>query len=363
MIPQKIRIECGSDRRFGSCREMVRKMIRFRISIDAYSNFPNGVKIEKQVGEDIMMNLLRKNLGAQWAKNQASRSAQSILVLSLLIVLSGCGLTLQQKANVKNFSAATMDFANLTGEEFAKSREDVIAMNKFRVIRFNDDSVDTTKLDGNLTVERAKIRIDAVNALRNYAELLQALAETSQKEELKSSTDSFIAGARKIEGVTLSDSEADAISSTVQALAGFFIECKRAQAICEVIEIADEHIMIILEEIEKDFARTGEAWSLEYENMAEGLRGKAVLHKQLNAGNDAAISVANEGLVLADSNKVRFLSISDQIIAAIDPLREAQKDLSYSLQSKEVTVKDIDLYISQIEDLVEKYKLIREDGS
>jgi hypothetical protein len=76
----------------------------------------------------------------------------------------GCGLTLQQRAAVERFSAATIDFATLTSSELVRSRTDVLEMNTLRV-QLNDDTVKLDRMDAHFTVEQVKVRVDAMHAL------------------------------------------------------------------------------------------------------------------------------------------------------------------------------------------------------
>jgi len=93
----------------------------------------------------------------------------SILVAAVAFALCGCGLSANQKTGVATFSAATMDLASLATAELAKTRSDVIEMNELRR-KLGDRKV--AGFDGRLTLARVKTRVDAVNVLAAYAELL-----------------------------------------------------------------------------------------------------------------------------------------------------------------------------------------------
>ena len=86
-----------------------------------------------------------------------------IVVACCTICLSGCGLSVQQRAAVQKFSAATIDFATLTSSELVKSRTDVLEMNTLRV-QLNDDTVKLDRMDAHFTVERVKERVDEAMA-------------------------------------------------------------------------------------------------------------------------------------------------------------------------------------------------------
>src|SRR4051794_15359270 len=103
--------------------------------------------------------------------------------LFCLLLVSGCGLTADQKTAVTEFTAATTDFSTLAADEFSRSREDVIEMNGLR-LSLGDPSIDrNTALDEHFTVERVKARVDALNALKEYADLLSTLVTSSNQED------------------------------------------------------------------------------------------------------------------------------------------------------------------------------------
>ena len=62
---------------------------------------------------------------------------QISLCLGLLVFMSGCGLTIQQKAALDQFATATRGLSVAAQTEFQKSRQDVIGMNRIRLVRSN----------------------------------------------------------------------------------------------------------------------------------------------------------------------------------------------------------------------------------
>ena len=122
----------------------------------------------------------------------------SILHLACVaLLLTGCGLSVQQRAAVQRFSAATADFADIGTSEFVRSRTDVLEMNKLR-LQLQDDTLKPSQIDEHFTVERVKVRVDAVGALKEYAELLLVLATSSQEPQLRNAADSLVASLRKL---------------------------------------------------------------------------------------------------------------------------------------------------------------------
>src|SRR5438477_12793331 len=110
--------------------------------------------------------------------------------IGLVLLLASCGLSTRQQAAVQTFSAATLDFATVSSAEFVKSRTDVLEMNGLRMAL--GDKVNHAGMDGPFTVDQVKTRLDALAALQGYATLLHTLVTSSQEEELKRASDSFV---------------------------------------------------------------------------------------------------------------------------------------------------------------------------
>jgi hypothetical protein len=280
--------------------------------------------------------------------------------LLLLCSLTGCGLTVRQRTAVVQFSGATRDFAGLTANEFVQSRADVIEMNTFRA-KLGSTELDTDRLDQHLTVERVKERVDAVGALQQYAELLQTLATSSKQEELKIASDSFVTNLRKVKGVTLSDEKAGAVGAAIQLVGGMAIEAKRARAVRKVVETTNPTVRQLLDLVERDFSPEEEYWTLGYDLVVSSLQRDAALARGRAATNDlAAAAVFNEARVLAAQNKTRVAAIRAQVLDVIKNLRQAQTELVYAVQSKEISIEVIQGYAARAEEFMSIYKILRQ---
>ncbi|MGC4096377.1 MAG: hypothetical protein QM706_04615 [Nitrospira sp.] len=80
-----------------------------------------------------------------------------IVTFLMAVTLSGCGLTIQQKAALDHFASATQDFSTTAQTEFQRSRHDVIKMNRVR-FELGDTRVKPTELDQLLTRARVETR-------------------------------------------------------------------------------------------------------------------------------------------------------------------------------------------------------------
>lgn len=283
----------------------------------------------------------------------------SHLLLCSVLLLAGCGLTVQQRAAVLKFSAATGDLATVTADEFADSRKDVIEMNKLRVA-LRDPVAKADQLDDQFTLDQTRVRVRALEALKGYAELLHALVTTSQEAELKAAADSFMTSLRRVNGVRLDDAQAAAIGQAIELFGGLWIEHQRAAATRRVVEVTHNQVIGLLDLIQRDFDPHADHWSLGYDATAEALRGLALLKAKLIDENDiAGQAIVEQARILAIENRSRFQSIAEEVRSSVEKLRKAESNLKYALQSGEISVEDVDAYLSQVQQLVEVYRILR----
>jgi hypothetical protein len=284
-----------------------------------------------------------------------------------MMVLSSCGLSAKQRVAMTQFGGATADFAELTSKEFIQTRQDVIEMNTMRFelgdplsTQVNEIGQSEPVLEGNLTTKRVKIRVDAVNALREYGELLNTLATSSQQVEIRNAAESFVASLKKVEGVSLSAQDGNAIVAAVQAVGGLLIESMRKKAAVNVVKEARPHVMKVINLVFQSFDRNDVYWSLEYDTTIVALTGAAVAAQK---GLKAKPSLPDMALIknakaTAVANMNRSKAISKEVQGACEKMRSASKNLQNILLTDKITTDDIDEYFAQIEDFITLYKIL-----
>ena len=295
------------------------------------------------------------------------RRTSRTIVCSVVVVLAcstatGCGLTAKQQAAVLKFSAATSAFGKLAKEEFVRARTDVIEMNRL-ALELGDTPVnpdDDLVLDGSLKLSFTQDRIAALEALEEYAQLLEALTTTSYGAGLRQASDSFVSGLGKVKGVKLEDHQAEAIGKAVELVGGLFLEYKRSKAIRRVVKLAHPHILKTTDLVMHDFDTDSDGWAAGYRRGTLDLRAATALAAAKVQPNDVAGSqLVRQARLLSVSNLQRFSDVSARIIEAADRLAAAQRDLRYLVRSKEMDVEDLDLYVNYVTELVSVYELLR----
>ncbi|HWN95269.1 MAG TPA: hypothetical protein VNT99_09570 [Methylomirabilota bacterium] len=325
----------------------------------------------------------------------------SIIIVSAVAILflTGCGLSLKQRAAVRDFNRAATGLADITSHEFQHTREDVLKLNIYRE-QLGDASLDPERMDESFTPERVKIRLDAMTALASYAHLLQKLVDGSQADDLKSAADALVTNLRKAKAFEASDAQGGAIAKAIASVAGLWVEHKRAQAVRQVVRAADPAIKKLLAVVEGEFdLHSSQNWVAGYRAIAITTIGRAIFVEKRHTNalanllgtTAAAFSTTNAASpvssnqseaitnVLAHLARVatessvtdpraarayarsvtnRVDSIARSITLGTQSLGKAQEKLLLTLESREIGAEDVTALAAQVEDFVAIYKTL-----
>lgn len=273
--------------------------------------------------------------------------------------LSGCGLTVPQKAALDHFASATHDFSTIAQTEFQKSRQDVIEMNRYR-FELGDPRVKPTELDQLLTRDRAETRVRALQALEDYAVLLRKLVGVVPEGELLEASNSFVTNLRTIKGLSFSDQQAEGIGKAVAAVGGLYVEHKRARAIREVVDTANEPIVTVIDLVKRDFDPAAMGWNAGYKLMASELDGRAT---KVGASVQADDLTAKQSILraqaLAAENTARFDLVSAEIVRLASAVADAQKNLRLVLNPASLNTEGIDELANKVREFKSIYSMLR----
>ncbi|HZI30798.1 MAG TPA: hypothetical protein VFF11_00575, partial [Candidatus Binatia bacterium] len=250
---------------------------------------------------------------------------------------------------VQQFSGATTEFATLTRSEFIQSREDVIEMNRLRVL-LGDESA-AKALEGHFTMERLQPRLRALDALNQYGELLQTLLTTSSSADLQSSADHFVSSLNQVQGIHISDADGKVFSRAVAFGGSFLVEYRRAKAMKRAVEFAHPYVVKTIDLVENDFDPDNDLWNAGYRHTQLDLEG-AILDVPPLATNDlAGAQVVRTAKLAVQQNKARFAAVSQQILGAAKELSRAEGDLRMAMANGDVSVVDIQAFRGKVDEL------------
>ncbi len=287
------------------------------------------------------------------------------------LMLAGCGLTKTQKEGISCFGRAANTIGKAGSEQFIEFRTDTIAMNKTRLSiegkklstvtpdgkpadrAFYEEDIN---LDSGLDPDNIIIRINAVNLLSSYGELLVAFSEESYKEEFRESADKFAASIASFPNSPLSKDKADALGKLVRSVEGIWIEHKKKIVLQEVVPVVSPLIQKICDSLEKDFdIKKGgiiqNVYLVQDRLAAESIDG---LKKDTTIISDRFLLV--NGFALATDCQNKLCLSSNRVLSAIAAMRKADKELVDLMSNKHISINEIKSFYSATRDMVDSLK-------
>lgn len=299
----------------------------------------------------------------------------SIFPLAALCTISltfaGCGLTKTQKEGISSFGRAASTLGKASSEQFVAFRNDTIAMNKER-LAIEGKKLSTTTPDGKLAdrafyqedinfdsgldPDNIKIRMNAVNLLSSYGELLVAFSEESYKEKLRESADRFAGSIASFPNSPLSKDKVDDLGKLVQSVAGIWVEHKKKSVLQEVVHTVSPLIQKICDSLEKDFDIKKDGVTKNVNLVQANLASESIdgLKKDTTTINDRLVLL--NGFALADDCKKKLDLGSDRVLKAVDAMRKADKELVDLMSNKHISIDGIKSFYSATKDLVDSLK-------
>jgi hypothetical protein len=216
-----------------------------------------------------------------------------LLMLIAIIALSGCGLTVQQKKLLTQYSSAASAVGAQSSTEFKTMQDMVVQANKYNiVINGMETYAPLNALQGDLSDTNMYLRIAAAKALQNYGDLLGQLIGRVENEKLRKASDNMIKGAEKINANAISKDVEKGVQAAVMAVGRFSLEKKKAKAVRKVV--------------------------LGYKDVIDGLCNALIIDFSADAGGvrQNATAVLEETKMSADEIlRAPKLSISDRDVA------------------------------------------------
>ncbi|HMS84225.1 MAG TPA: hypothetical protein PKD12_11290 [Nitrospira sp.] len=282
----------------------------------------------------------------------------SVMSLVLAVTVSGCGLTAKQKAALDSFAAATQEFSSSAQSEFQKNRQDVIEMNRVR-FELGDEKVPLNELDRLLTRERVQTRLTALQTLEDYAGLLRKLVGAVPEGELLEAGHSFVSNLRSVKGVSFSDEQAEGIGKAVAAVGGLYVEYKRAHAVREVIETANQPILSVINLVKRDLDPNESGWSAGYKLTASKLEKHALtVGGPVPPQDFASKSLVFKAQAMAAERTTRFDLVSSELMGLASGVAEAQQNLLQVLNTSDFNAENVHQFAKKVREFKSIYGLL-----
>lgn len=286
-------------------------------------------------------------------------SKSLVFLVFTLTVLGGCGLSQVQKDAIGQFSQTSSTFGKSISTQLTDARDSVINARK-RVLILNPAKLpDRDKIDGALTPENLSVRVRAAEALQSYGDLLEAIVEDTQQQELADASKTFTTSLRSLDPSSkrISDDQLTAIGGLVRDIGGLLVEYKKKKALKELIPAAHDQVSTIAKLFKEEFNAQGAL--AEYVNGTALLLVSAMddlLNKQ--AGSVADRTIVAESFTEGIQLKRKTDAIYPHIADAADQLVRSHQRLVDALKDDKLNMQDLTTFSKTVKDIVTQTKII-----
>lgn len=312
-----------------------------------------------------------------------------IVLLALLgfMVLPGCaGMSPQQAAATVNFARATGTVADVAAERFASVRRDVMELRTSRraievqleasAATSGDESADALAIDFGVSAGQAEIRLRAMAVLRQYADLLGALA-ADEPPAVASAAAERVSRALLAWSPGVSEAQRGILGQAAGKLANLIVTARRQDAARDAALAMAEPVRALQRLIGDDFDPEKYQWfaalRLEGQEAARVARTVGAMAPlgagqqpesgavYLDAARFAVLSgaanqlVSRAGVLTTESDAAR-----QRLVAALGAMAEAHDTLLVKLQDPAlITGPAIDRFLDRADELVTTIELYR----
>jgi hypothetical protein len=256
---------------------------------------------------------------------------KKITVLTLSLIISGCGLSVTQREAATRFASASTSVGDFSTKEFAAMRDVTIQMNTKDIALGGKAKIND--LDGAFDVDDVAIRINAAIALSAYGDLLLALVDDRQSRDLRNATMQFEDSLRGVSGRTLSDADLDNLGALVYNIGGFFLEQQRAKALKQIVLRSKTDVDHLCDLLIQDFNPTGLNLLHAVDNTSKRLKVDADMALAAQKDNPKSKLFAIQAYRLADSQRTRVKKTGAQAVAVLTALKSANAELVNALEN------------------------------
>ena len=289
---------------------------------------------------------------------------RKLVYFSIIIFLSGCGLSSNQIVKTQSFGAATASIGKLGEEEFVNIRNGIIEMNRELV------SIDNTKTSNSLVFDKPTFaeptskRVAASKSLKLYGELLVKLVSEDRTENLQKAANALVDNTSAALGKALSGEKKEVIDRIIVGFGSFWIEKNKADTTKEIITAYQKPINDLADLLKEDFSvDDGSLGYLKaYQTTAKRLKNASM--RLVNAGNQYTVlerERAVHAFVLAEMAITRSSELSKKSKKVIDGLKKANEELVKVIREEDFSTDDIKSYAKQIQELSNMYQVLTKD--
>lgn len=282
-----------------------------------------------------------------------------LMLLLCAVFLEGCGLPRNQLAATHTFGNATAILGSLGEEEFIGIRNGIIEMNAALL------ALDSAKTTANLTLEgptgmtATRKRVAAAGALKNYGELLLALATAEPAPGLQKAAQAFADSMDSALDGDWSEEQRNAVQEIITGAGSLFLESKKASAVRRIVPAYEKPVDSLAVLLATDFSLDEEGFLQAYDITARRLKNAAI--RVINSGGKYSLAErepAVRAYRMAETALTRVAELESRFGASITALRTANRELAEAVKKRDYDRKDIKGYAKQIRELADAYQVL-----
>lgn len=305
-------------------------------------------------------------------------------LLPALALLGGCGLSSEQAAAVITFSQATREVSAAAADQITSTRADVIELRRRRfaiesTLRTPGETEATPALDAGVEADQAAIRLRALTALGQYAELLQSLATEQPPAAIGAAADKLTRTIATL-SKSVSTERATILGSAASTLASKIVLAQRQEAARQVALSMEKPINSLIDLLKADFDASQFRWvaaldteRTEARRVARSIGSMAppTPPATREAGatylDPAKFAVAQQAsaelLSLAQARADASQASRAKLLTSLGAMREAHDTLLIKLQSSSIrTGEAIERFLDAAQDLISTAELYKKAG-
>lgn len=281
--------------------------------------------------------------------------------LILMLLATGCGLTQVQKDAIGQFSQTSAAFSDNVTTQLVDARHTVMELNT-AVLTLDPKRIrNRDKIDGAFPPDRISARIRAAQTLKSYAELLLALVEDTQQNELESAAANFKESVRRLDpdNKKISDERLTAVGEWVEAVGGLVVEYKKKKAIEKIVPEADAQVQEIADLFAQEFKATGPVtMNVNATGLLAVTAADTVLDNAHAGTQDRALAVEANRKGIETQRKTE--AIYPRIAAAAEQLKGGYGEVVRVLKEETVTLAQLNELSKTVGDIAAKTRLLVE---
>lgn len=303
---------------------------------------------------------MEENGTGKYKQGETVRTLHYWLILPLCaLILGGCGLARNQIAATHAFGNATATLGALGEEEFIGIRNGIIEMNAALLALDVAKTTANLSLEGPTSMAATTERVAAARALKDYGELLQALATAEPEVGLQKAAQAFADSMESALGEDWSVEQRDAVQEIITGAGSLFLERKKASALRRIVPAYEKPVDSLAVLLAADFSLDEEGFLQAYDITARRLKNAAI--RVINSGSKYSLAErepAVRAYRMAEMALARVAGLESRFVASIGTLREASRELAEAVKKRKYSREEIKDYAKQIRELADAYQVL-----